>query len=392
MRKNRQQLDKTSENRPAHWSRQPHSVSPETIAVSLGWLGWGALHWHAEQLPIGKELLPTVGMGVAIFFLMLGCIMAVVHYADELADMLREPYGTLVLTLSSTIIEVSLMLRVMLHGSENPTLLRDTVFAVLMIAMNGMVGSALTAGGWRHMEQVFNFRGAIAFVQLIAPLSLLMLVIPNFTETSDGPTLAPVQEAYLGGLCIGVYLLFLLIQTGRHRSYFDHLDSAGETRTDHAHVPMAWNWPLLFRAVGGLVFSLIPMVLLSEHLGEAISFGIDEYNFPTALGGVIIATLGLIPEGIGAIRATWVNQIQRSINIVLGTALSTIGLTVPCMMILAACLGKNLTLGLEPVNRTLLQATLLVTMLTSISGTSTILQGIIHLMLFVGYLIFIVFP
>jgi len=281
---------------------------------------------------------------------------------------------------------------VMLQGAENPTLLRDTVFAALMITMNGMVGLALTAGGWRHVEQSFNLHGAIAYVQLIAPLSLLVLVMPNYTISSDGPTLVPLQEAYLGILCLVVYLLFLLIQTGRHRSYFDHTGAATAPGADHQDVPKPWNRFVLASSICGLVFALLPMVLLSEYLGEAINYGIDEFKLPTALGGLIIASLGLIPETIGALRAALANQIQRSANICLGSTLSTIGLTVPSVMIVAAYLGMDLVLGVRNDNATLLLATLLVTMLTFVNGGASILQGIVHLMLFLGYFIFIVFP
>ncbi|MFA5924645.1 MAG: calcium/proton transporter [Methylococcaceae bacterium] len=367
-------------------------MSSGLVLVSLGRLGWGRLVWFGEQVPMGHELLPTLGVGTLVFLLMLGCVMAVVHHADQLADMLREPYGTLVLTLSVTVIEVSLMLRVMLQGAENPTLLRDTVFVVLMITMNGMVGLALTAGGWRHVEQSFNLHGAIAYVQLIAPLYLLLLIMPNYTISFDGPTLVPLQETYLGALCLAVYMLFLLIQTRRHRSYFEHTDVATIPRASHLHEPKQWNRLVLASSICGLVFALLPMVLLSEYLGEAINYGIDEFKLPTALGGLIIASLGLIPEIIGALRAALANQIQRSANICLGSALSTIGLTVPSVMIVAAYLGMELTLGVRGDNATLLLATLLVIMLTFVKGGASILQGIVHLMLFLGYLIFIVYP
>jgi len=373
-------------------ARSHDAITLSGTAAGFGWLAWGGLAWLGERVPIGHEALPTLGLGSLVFVLMLGCVMGVVRHADHLAEMLREPYGTLVLTLSATVIEVSLMLRVMLQGNENPTLLRDTMFAVLMITMNAMVGLALTAGGWLHVEQFFNLRGATAFVQLIAPLSLLLLVMPNYTTSSAGPTLAPMQEVYLGGLCVVVYLLFLLIQTGRHRSYFDHIETAGAPAPVQPHQPKHLDWRVPLRSVAGLVLALLPMVLLSEYLGEAINYGIDEFDLPVALGGLVIASLGLIPEIIGTLRAAWANHIQRSVNICLGSALSTIGLTVPSVMIVAAYFGMDLTLGVSTVNATLLLATLLVIMLTFFSGGASILQGIVHLTLFLGYLIFIFFP
>jgi Ca2+:H+ antiporter len=364
------------------------------VAVSLGWMAWGGLRWHQVELPALAEPALIFGLGAGIFVLMLGCVLSVVRNADRLADLLPEPYGTLVLTLSSTIIEVSLLLQVMLNGKENPSLLRDTVFAILMLSMNGMVGMSITGGGWRHREQEFNLRGALSFVQLIAPLSLMLLIMPKYTLSTDGPSLDLHQEIYLGSLCAVVYLLFLMLQTGRHRSYFDHLDAAVEATENKPHTPTAGgrNRLTVPKHVAGLIMSLVPVVLLAEYMGEAINYGIDELKAPTALGGLIIASLGLTSEGIGAIRAALANRMQRAVNICLGAALSTIGLTVPTILIAASFLGMELSLGLEGTNATLLMATLLITMLTFVSGGANILQGIVHLMLFLGYVIFILFP
>ncbi len=364
------------------------------ISVSLGWMAWVVLHGNGLTFQMLEGNTLIFGLAAIIFILMLGCVLSVVRNADRLADLLPEPYGTLVLTLSSTIIEVSLMLQVMLRGKENPALLRDTVFAILMLSMNGMVGLAITSGGWLHREQSFNLRGALSFVQLIVPLSLMLLIMPNYTVSTNGPTLDVHQETYLGLLSVVVYVLFLMLQTGRHRSYFNHLDAAVEEETNKPHEPSVHdrNWKIISTVVFGLVISLIPVVLLSEYLGEAINYGIDELDAPTALGGLIIASLGLTSEGIGAIRAALANRIQRSVNICLGSALSTIGLTVPSILIFASFIGIELTLGLDGTNATLLLATLLITILTFVSGGANILQGIVHLTLFVGYFIFIIFP
>ncbi len=385
-------------SKPVPAPKATHSLSTAQfvgfVTVSLGWLAWGGLHWKMMAIQMHPEPLLMFGIGAVIFSLMIGCVLFVVRNADHLAELLPEPYGTLVLTLSSTIIEVSLMLQVMMNGRENPSLLRDTVFAILMISMNGMVGLSITSGGWRHREQEFNLRGALSFVQLIAPLSLMLLIMPNYTISTDGPTLDLHQEIYLGILCVVVYVLFLMLQTGRHRSYFDHLDAAMEYKPNQPHTPnvRARNWTTVLKFVFGLLGSLIPVVLLSEYLGEIIGYGIEELHAPTALGGLIIASLGLTSEAIGSIRAALANRMQRAVNICLGSALSTIGLTVPTTLIIASCLGMELVLGLDGTNSTLLMATLLITMMTFVSGGANILQGIVHLMLFVGYFIFILFP
>lgn len=363
-------------------------------SVILAWLAWAALHGMGVDITALPAPLMLFGVGFAVFLLMLGCVLYVVRNADLLADLLPEPYGTLVLTLSSTIIEVSLMLRVMLTGQENPMLLRDTVFAILMLSMNGMVGLSIASGGWRHREQEFNLRGALSFVQLIVPLSLMLLIMPDFTVSTAGPTLDRHQEIYLGVLSVVVYLLFLMLQTGRHRSYFDHLEAAVNEKPTAPHKPKATHRSgrQALRYVVSLLASLLPVVLLSEYLGEAINYGIDVMNAPAAIGGLIIASLGLTSEGIGAIRAALANRMQRAVNICLGSALSTIGLTVPTVLIVASLWGMELTLGLEATNSTLLLATLLINILTFVSGGANILQGIVHLMLFIGYIIFILFP
>lgn len=363
-------------------------------SVILGWTAWGVLHAFHLSLPYLQQHTLIFGSGAGIFVLMLGCVLSVVRNADHLAEILPEPYGTLVLTLSATIIEVSLMLQVMLNGKENPALLRDTVFAILMLSMNGMVGLSITGGGWRHREQAFNLRGALSFVQLIAPLSFMLLIMPNYTTSTHGPTLDRHQEIYLGSLSVVVYLLFLMIQTGRHRSYFDHLSAAIEAEPNHVHKPKPQGkiFGTIIKYALGLILSLIPVVLLSEYLGDTINYVIDELDAPVALGGLIIASLGLSSEGLGAIRAALANRMQRAVNICLGSALSTIGLTVPTVLIIASCLGMELTLGLDGNNSTLLTATLFITVMTFVSGAANILQGIIHLMLFIGYFIFIIFP
>lgn len=364
------------------------------LAVGLGWLAWLGLMTMGEHLSIGSVLHHTLFLGGGLFLLMLGCVFAVVHHADHLADMLREPYGTLVLTLSATAIEASLLMKVMLQGGDNPTLLRDTVFAVLMISMNAMVGLSITAGAWLHKEQGYNLRGAMLFVQLITPLSLLLLVMPNYTVSTEGPTFTLHQEAYLGALSVVVYLLFLWIQTGRHRSYFDHLHDATEPGQDHVHHPEhgGFSWPAVARSTAGLVFSLLPVVLLAEYLGHIINYAVEELRAPAALGGLVIASLGLFPEAIGGFRAAMANRLQRAVNICLGSALSTIGLTVPTVLICASYLNQQLILGLDGVDKTLLNATLLITVMTFLHGGTNMLQGIVHLMIFVGYIIFILVP
>lgn len=361
------------------------------IACWLIWLGLDA----APALPVTEMDMGVMTATAAVIFgAMLGCVFAVVRHADRLAEMLGEPYGTLVLTLSATAIEVSLMLMIMLSGEQNPVLLRDTVFATLMVLLNGMVGLSLVAGGWKHLEQEFNLHGALSFLHLIAPLSLILLVMPNYTKSSAGNTLAPAQEGFLGILCVSVYVLFLLLQTTRHKSLFDHLHPERDepAPADLPEHSSAAGPRAILRSTAGLILAIVPIVLLAEHLGGFIDFGIETLHAPAALGGLAVSALVLAPEGLGAFRAAVADRMQRAVNICLGSALATIALTVPAVLIAAGFQRHALNLGLQGVDSILLYATLIVSLITFLGGRANVLQGKVHLMLFVAYLFFIVYP
>jgi Ca2+:H+ antiporter len=366
------------------------------IFIFLCWGIWITLHVLDISLSEQLEPLYILLASAAIFFSMIGCIFSVDHYADELAELLVEPFGSLVLTLSVTAIEVSLMLVIMFSGNQNPSMLRDTVFATLMIMLNGMVGLSLISGGWRHFEQTFNLRGALSFFHLIAPLSLLMLVLPNRTLTTAGPTLDVPQEIFFGGLCVLVYLVFLLMQTTRHKALFNSQVEDGELYSlpseYHAPEPQVNRQMSISLNSLGLIVSVVPIVLLAEYLGDAINYGIEKVNAPTELAGLIIASLVLAPECLTAFRAAFGNRMQRAVNICLGSALSTIALTVPIMVVVAGFKNIKLILGLPGAGSTLLYATLLTCLITILSGRTTILQGNVHLLLFLTYVFLIFYP
>lgn len=362
--------------------------------VLAGWLLW-LLLLRRPILAADAGLTPSLagGYGALIFTVMLGCVFMVVHHADDLAEQLGEPYGTLVLTLSATIIEATLLLLLMLNGEQNPTLLRDTVFATLMVVLNGLVGLALVAGGWRHVEQAFNLRGALSYLHIIAPLSLMILVLPDYTRSTPDATFAPPQEVFLGVLCVLVYAVFLRLQMGRHRSHFTLVSALPEDGDDDEVAEKeAQGVGAALKSVGALLFALMPIVLLSEDLAGLLDFGIEQTSLPPALGGLLVTSLVLAPEGLGSYRAAIANRVQRSINICLGSALSTIALTVPTVLIAAVIQGHPLVLGLDRVGITLLEATLMVALITFVSGRANMLQGTVHLMLFAGYLFFMFSP
>ena len=318
-----------------------------------------------------------------LFGTVLGSALMVARHADRVAEILGEPYGTLLLTLSVTFIEVMTITAVMLHGENNPTLVRDTLFAIVMIILGGMVGASLLAGGWLHREQHYNLQGANAYLGVIIPLAMLSLSLPNFTVTTPGPTLSAAQQAFVVVVSIGLYGAFLVIQTGRHRGYFAADDEPGD---DYRHKAprrsLGWHAALL-------VAYIVPVVFLAEQLALPIDYVIETLRMPTAIGGVVIATLVATPEAIAATRAALSNRVQRSINVSLGSVLSSIGLTVPVMLAISYLTDHEVHLGLSNADDLLLAVTLAVCVVTFASGRTNILQGAVHVTLFAAFVMLI---
>lgn len=319
-----------------------------------------------------------------LFAVVLISALCVVRHADALAERLGEPFGTLILTLTITSIEVVAISAVMFHGDNNPTLVRDTLFAVIMIILNGMVGLSLLLGAWRRPEQRHNLQGANAYLGLIVPLATLSLVLPDFEPATAGPALSSVQQAVLVSMSIGLYAIFLLLQTGRHKLYFTHRRAHAAKAPAHAHLrnPAALHAALLF-------CYMVPVVYLVDHLARPIDYLVETMHAPAALGGVIMAVLVATPEAISAVRAAVADHLQRSVNVFLGSVLSTIGLTVPIMLAISHLSGHTIVLGLGRTETIMLLLTLAVSMITFASGRTNLMQGFVHLMLFVTYLLLI---
>ncbi len=317
-----------------------------------------------------------------LFAAILGSALSAVRHADQLAARLGEPYGTLILTFAVTFIEVTSISAVMLHGANNPTLARDTLLAVVMIILNGMVGLSLLLGGWRHREQHYNLQGANAYLSVIMPLIVMSLIIPDYTVTTPGPTLSHAQQAFVVIVSVGLYLVFLVMQTGRHRGYF----TMGETAAGHA---IERPGPPLLHTVLLLAY-IAPVVFLAEQLAHPIDYVIETLGFPTMVGGVAMAILVATPEAVGAVRAALANHMQRSVNIFLGSVLSTIGLTVPAMIVVSRLTGHEILLGIEHVDLVMLLLTLAVSVVTFASGRTNVVQGAVHLVLFATYIALII--
>lgn len=356
-----------------------------SAVTSLAFLFFG------QRLLGGLASMPwLILMFVWLFVTILGSALAVVRHADHLAEHLGEPYGTLILTLAITSIEVVSISAVMLHGANNPTLARDTLFAVAMIILNGMIGLSLLIGGWRRLEQHYNLQGANAYLGVIIPLGVLALVLPDFTVSSAGPTLVFSQEMFIATGSVGLYVAFLFLQTNRHRAYFapvheDDPPPAPAVESTHDSTGV-WRPVLL------LVAYMVPVVFLAEQLALPVDYVIETMKAPAALAGLTMAVLVATPEAISAVRSASQNHLTRSVNISLGSVLSTIGLTIPSIVVVSHLTHHPVTLGLQNTDLLLFVLTLTLCLVTFSSGRTTVLQGAVHLILFASYLFFMFQP
>jgi len=349
-------------------------------------------------LVLGDMLAPEIlGLNLAIFplgglfIVMLWCAFSVVRHAESLATILGEPYGTLILTLSVIGIEVAVIAAIMIAGTDKPTLARDTMFSVLMLVLNGLVGLCLIVGGLRHRNQLYNLQGANAYLAVLLPLAVLSLVLPSYSPSAPGGELSPLQMVFLIALSIILYLIFLAVQTITHSDIFQQpkeseQGSVESDNTGHHHQFVIKTVP--YHTVG-LIAALLPIVLLSKILATYVNFGIAMSGAPLALGGFLVAALILTPEALSAIQAARDDQLQRSVNIALGSALATIGLTIPAVLTISAITGEGIVLGLGASDVVLLILTLAVSLVTFISQRTNFLQGAVHLALFATYVVMI---
>jgi Ca2+:H+ antiporter len=316
-----------------------------------------------------------------LFAVILQSAFAVVRHSESLASLVGEPFGTLILTFAITAIEVMMIAAVMLTGPPVSFLARDTMFAVVMIVFNGMAGVALLLGGLRYHEQTYNLQGANAFLAVIVPLAVIGLVLPNFTVSGQGPTLSTMHEIFLIFMSLALYGVFLAIQTLSHRKYFLGPDES-TGHAEHEVRSAQWHGTLL-------VANIVPIILLSKQIALPIEFGVNLFNAPEAVVGFLVAVLVLSPESLAAVRAALANQIQRSINLLLGSVLASISLTIPAVLAIGLLTERTVVLGLAPVDTIMLLLTLGLSTLTFASGRTNVLLGAVHLLLFLAYLMLI---
>ena len=320
---------------------------------------------------------------VAVF--LVGAVLAAVYHAEVVAHRVGEPFGSLVLAVAVTVIEVGLILTLMLsHGDKDTSALaRDTVFSAVMISCNGIVGLALLVGALRHHLASFNPEGTGAALATAITLASVTLVLPRFTTSTPGPEFSPSQLAFAAVASVALYGLFVFTQTVRHRDFFLPVGAAGDLDGDgHADLPSSRT---ALVSLGLLVVALLGVVGLAKVESPSIEAGVSALGFPAASVGVVIALLVLLPESIAAVRAAARDDAQTSMNLAYGSAIASIGLTIPTLAVATIWVDDPLALGLEPMQMVLLATTAVVSVLTVVPGRAKPLQGGVHLVLLAAF-------
>jgi Ca2+:H+ antiporter len=372
----------------SHAARQ--GVARSEIALWVGALT------AAVFLAFGDDWLADLSDGLKfsllfswLFAVMLWLAFSVVRHADCLAVRLGEPYGTMILTVSVISIEVVVIAAVMVTGENVPTLARDTIFSVLMIVINGLLGVTLLIGGLKHHEQYYNTQGASVYLGVLIPIAGLGMVLPRYMTSAPGGEASPLMAGFMLLTSVFLYAAFLWIQTTRHQAYFKQpeLEIAGDPDAGgdhHGFVIRSVSFHALF-----LVLCMLPIVLLSKKMAVLVDHGIAILGAPQALGGFLVATLVLTPEAMAAIKSAWANRLQRTINISLGSGVATIGLTIPAVLAVSFITGRKVELGLEAAESYLLLLTMICAVHNLAGSRTNVMHGFVHLGLFLAYIVLI---
>ncbi|MBS0529965.1 MAG: ionic transporter y4hA [Proteobacteria bacterium] len=347
-----------------------------------------AIAFFGGATGLGITFTPSaagLAFAVVLLVILFGTVFAAVHHAEVIAEQIGEPYGTLLLTLAVTIIEVALIATIMLGDKAVPTLARDTVFAVVMIVCNGLVGLCILIGGLRYREQEFQLAGVNIYLSVLIVFTVITLIMPNYTLTTPGPLYSELQLGFVSIVTIILYGVFLYTQTIRHRDYFI-------VESDTVGGPGHGSGSTLIPSVLLLLVSLLAVVLLAKKFSLVVDAGAAMIGAPPAFGGIVVAFLVLLPESLAAIAAARKNDLQKSINLALGSSLATIGLTIPAVAVAAYALDKTLLLGLDPREMVLLLLTLVLSMLTFGTGRTNILFGLVHLLVFAVFIFMVFVP
>lgn len=351
-------------------------------------------------MPIGALVLlaftwgrtPSSTMVIVVGVFLVGAVLTAVHHAEVVAHRVGEPFGSLVLAVAVTVIEVALIVSLISSGGEqSASLARDTVFAALMITLNGMVGLSLLVATCKTKTTSFNPEGTGTALATAATLAVLTLVLPTVTTSNAGPTFTGTQLAFAAIVSIGLYGTYVLVQTVRHRDYFLPVTPKGTPQTDDDHADPPSNRATMV-SLGALLFALVGVVGLAKVESGPIEDAVLDAGLPASLVGVIIALLVLLPETIAAVRAARLGRTQTSFNLAYGSAIASIGLTIPAIAVVSIWMTDPLVLGLSSAQIVLLGITLIVSTLTVVPGRATLQQGAVHMVLFAAFLVLAVSP
>ena len=361
----------------------PASLSTlRTVALPVAALLLTAAVW-------GREL-PAVLL-VVVGAVLVAAVLVAVHHAEVVAHRVGEPFGSLVLAVAVTVIEVGLILSLVLSGGEGPeTLARDTVFAAVMITTNGIVGLCLLVGALRHHVVVFRAEGSSGGLAAVLALATLCLVLPSFTTSTPGPTFTGPQLAFAAVVSLVLYGTYVVVQTVRHRDYFLPVPRGDGSAAPEHEDPPSSRTALLSLVL--LLASLVAVVGLAKTVSPALESGVRALGAPLSAVGVAIALLVLLPETIAAVRAASRDRLQTSFNLAYGSALASIGLTIPTIAVASIWLEGPLVLGLGGTETVLLALTAVVGILTVASGTAIVLEGAVHLVILAAFLVIAITP
>jgi Ca2+:H+ antiporter len=324
--------------------------------------------------------------GAAIFLALIAAVLAAVHHAEVVAVRIGEPFGAIVLALAVTVIELGLIVSIMLGDHSEPTLMRDTIHATVVLVLHGVAGLCIVCGTLRHREQEFSTQGAQSYLSVLIPMITVTLILPNFTTSVPGPYYTPSQLAFVSVVCFLFWLAFTFVQTIRHREYFLPTSQA------HHHNVTKPTTAVTTAALSLLLVALVAVVLLAKGVSPVIKSVVSSMHAPPALVGVIVAAIVLLPEGMTAIRAALNNQLQTSINLTLGSAVASIGLTIPAVSCVAWWTNHPLTLGVDPGGTALLTLSFIMAIITYGTGRATLLSGVVHLILLATWVFLIIVP
>lgn len=331
----------------------------------------------------------TAVLGLLAIVLVISTVFIALHHAEAIAHRVGQPWGTLILTFAVTSLEVSIIVSMMLNGENNPTLARESVFSTVMIICGGVVGICLTLGSWRHSVQDIKRQGTSAFLAVLIALTILTMVLPNYTLGSTPGSFSAVQLAFVSLLSVCLYGSFVYAQAVDPRGDFlsDSIMEIEEREHPAGRVSLYVHFVFLFLGLAGII-------LLTEQVAVGVEEGLHYFQIAQSdtIVGAMIALVVLMPEGMAAVRAALSNDLQRGLNIALGSACATIGLTIPAVAMASLSFGRNLTLGLNPGDTVLLVLALMISMVSFGTGRTTVLTGFTHLAVFLAYVLLIFSP